>query len=123
MAGLEIVVQTLEQAGIVGDLWVNGSFLTEVIEPDDADAVLRVTAEFFDAATPDQQAIFNGWFRPGLEAKTHHVDAFLFCEFPPGHAHYLEGIRGYWERQYGTGHDEVTPKGIAIISIGGGIDD
>jgi hypothetical protein len=33
MAGLEAVVQRLEQEGIVGDLWVDGSFMTQAIEP------------------------------------------------------------------------------------------
>ena len=53
MAGLEAVVEHLEQAGIMGDLWVNGSLLTQAIDPADADIVLRVSAEFFDAVPPE----------------------------------------------------------------------
>lgn len=121
MSGLEAVVQHLEQARVVGDLWINGSFLTEAIEPGDADVVLRVTAEFFDSATPEIQGFLNEWFRPGMAAKAHHCDAFLFCEFPPGHPYHCDGIQQYWVRQYGTGHDEVTPKGIAVVAVGGGV--
>lgn len=49
MNGLENVVQVLEQAGLAGDLWVDGSFMTEAIDPADSDVALWVSADDYDA--------------------------------------------------------------------------
>ena len=43
MNGLRLMVQELEQAGIQGDLWINGSFLTVKIDPEDVDIALRIS--------------------------------------------------------------------------------
>lgn len=123
MNGLDAVVQSLEERGIVGDLWVDGSFLTEAINPADVDVVLHVAAAFYDGATQEQRDFMNDWFAPyGPAREQHECDAFLACDFPPDHPMYFGAdIREYWLRQYGTGHDEVTPKGIAVVAVGGGL--
>lgn len=95
--------------------------MTAAINPADVDVVLRVEAAFYDSAVPEQQAFMNDFFRPGTAAEAYRCDAFLFCEFPPGHPSYKPGIREYWLRQYGLGNDEVTPKGIAVVAVGGGL--
>lgn len=41
MDGVDRVVHRLVEAWIVGEVWVDGSFLTETIEPNDADIVVR----------------------------------------------------------------------------------
>lgn len=122
MIGLEAVVQRLEQEAIVGDLWVDGSFMTEAIEPADVDVVLHVNADFYDASTPERQAFMNDWFAPyGPPTASHQCHAFLSCDFPPEHPQHVSDMREYWLKQYGTGHDEVTPKGIAVVAVGGGL--
>jgi hypothetical protein len=42
MDGLDTIVGKLIAARIVGDFWVNGSFLTQKIDPEDTDVVLHV---------------------------------------------------------------------------------
>jgi hypothetical protein len=121
MAGLEAVVQRLEQEAIVGDLWVDGSFMTEAIDPADVDVVLFVSPEFYDGATVDQQGFLQNWFGPYGPSVDHECHAFLACEFPQGHPQHVPEMREYWLRQYGTGHDEVSPKGIAVVAVGGGL--
>ncbi len=120
MAGLETMVQLLEHAGLMGDLWVNGSFVTQAINPADSDVAFCVSSEQYDAAAPEVFALLEEWFRPGTAAEAFNCHAFLFCEFPVGHPSYHPGIRDYWLSQYGTGNDEVSPKGIAVVSVGGG---
>ena len=40
--GLEEVIRELQRLGITGELWLDGSFLTRKIDPDDIDLVLGV---------------------------------------------------------------------------------
>ena len=61
MDGLRLMVQKLEQAGIQGDLWINGSFLTVKIDPEDVDIALRINELSLLDATPNQMALI-GWF-------------------------------------------------------------
>src|SRR5688572_27438934 len=83
MTGLEAVLQRLEEMAVVGDLWVDGSFLTEAIDPADVDVVLHVTPDFFDSATQGQRDFMNDWFAPyGPPTTDHECHAFLACDFP-----------------------------------------
>lgn len=66
-------------------------------------------------------ALVNRWFKPGTALEEYGCHAFVFCEFPQGHPNRVQGIREYWLHQFGTGHDEVSPKGIAVVSVGGGL--
>lgn len=42
MDGLEKFVDMLRSEGIVGDLWIDGSFMTQKLDPEDVDIVLSV---------------------------------------------------------------------------------
>src|SRR5688572_17509862 len=55
MAGLEQVMGMLESFDVEGELWIDGSFVTQKSDPEDVDLVLRVQASFYDNANPDQQ--------------------------------------------------------------------
>jgi hypothetical protein len=48
MSGFEEVVRKLDSVGIVGEVWVNGSFLTKKIDPNDIDASLRLQVDVWD---------------------------------------------------------------------------
>ena len=61
MAGLRNMVQKLEAEGIEADLWVNGSFLTKKIDPEDADIALRISEAALVGAMPNQKAVLD-WF-------------------------------------------------------------
>ena len=116
MAGLEAVVQKLLGDGVTGELWVDGSFLTEKIDPEDVDIVLRLEPSFVNSATSEQHATID-WVNNGLRAD-HYCDSYLFVEFPQGDPREHEGQwgRAYWIRQYGFNRDDES-KGIAVISL------
>lgn len=76
MVGLEHVVQELNSHAIEGELWVDGSFLTEKIDPEDVDLVLRIQAEFYDNARPDQQKVVD-WLMDDL-VTLHKCDTYVF---------------------------------------------
>lgn len=67
MAGLEAIIRRFVDTRIEGELWIDGSFLTEKIDPGDVDVLLRIRAEFFDNATPEQVRTLE-WLEKGLKS-------------------------------------------------------
>ena len=120
MLGLRGIVDKLIAAGISGDLWVDGSFLTEKLEPGDTDVALEVSEAFFMAATTKQRGILSWLGNPSTKS-TYMCHAFSFCDVPAGHAfHPGFDIRGYWLDEFGSDRGN-NPKGIVVLAINGGV--
>jgi len=119
MDGLVAVIARLQAAGIVGELWIDGSLLTEKIDPDDSDVVLRVSGEFYDSATPSQRGVLDWW--EGDLKKEYRCHSSMFFEWSESHPLYSVGLwnRSYWIRQWGFSRGEDY-KGIAVIELRGG---
>jgi hypothetical protein len=112
------VVTRLESNGVMDDLWVDGSFLTKKIDPDDVDLTLQVEAAFYEAAKPETQAAIE-WLNDNLYG-THKIDSYVFFVWPKGHQLYWEGEYGYvyWMKQWGWSRGDVK-KGMAEIKLAG----
>src|SRR5580704_9306607 len=54
MAGFKAVCERALTLRIKGDVWVDGSFLTKKIDPQDIDCIFVVNADFHDSGTPEQ---------------------------------------------------------------------
>lgn len=119
MTGLEAIVAKLENEGIVGKLWINGSFLTQKIDPADVDLALRIEAEVYDNGTDEQRETIE-WLNSNLSS-SHGCDSYVFMVWPRSHPNYLVGedMERYWERQWGRSR-QLTEKGIAVVSLSGG---
>jgi hypothetical protein len=60
MDGLAQFVQRLVDGSVPGDLWVDGSFLTEKIDPKDVDVVVAIDGDsVYDHGTPEQRATID----------------------------------------------------------------
>jgi len=118
MQGLEAVVARLEVAGVPGDLWVDGSFVTEKIDPEDVDVILMSIAHFYDTASASQRAAMD-WLDSNLKA-THKVDSYLWLELPATDPQSVERDqdRTYWRGQFGFGRED-EPKGVAVVTLSG----
>ena len=72
MVGLRAMVGLLTADGIRGNLWIDGSFVTKKLEPDDVDVVLEISEP--TEITPEQKNRLK-WFalspasRRGPEAR------------------------------------------------------
>ena len=108
--------------GIEGELWVDGSFLTEKIDPPDTDVVLLLPEGVVQSATPDQIAILDWWSSQEQKPKQlFQCDSYLFFRYPIGHPmrqHY-ENRDAYWRHWYGTSRAGVK-KGIPRVQLPGG---
>jgi len=113
MDDLERVVARLVAAGVVGKLWVNGSFMTEKIDPQDADILLE-----YPAPITDQRA--GGVVYEFENVQSAHCHSFGLPRYPDGDPARAtsEWMYGYWLRQFGFSRRDV-PKGIAVIELPG----
>lgn len=116
MEGLEKVIDKLRTNDIQGEVWINGSFVTKKINPNDVDLVLRVSAQFLDNANPEQRNIVD-WLSSNLKT-AFHCDSYVFSEWPVNHKNYLIGKRmnDYWTKLFGFSRGG-NPKGIVVISL------
>jgi hypothetical protein len=115
MRGLRIVIRRLIAARIVGELWINGSFLTEKIDPQDSDAVLAADSRIVDTGGTLLQVKTLDWLKSNLKAK-HLCDSYIFFNFPKGHPYEAVGewARAYWLKQFGFSRSD-QPKGIVVF--------
>ena len=125
MEGLRRMAARLESGGVRGDLWVDGSFLTEKIDPEDVDIALRVSEAQVSNPGPGQGALINwlGSRDPAIVAQTkgdYSCDSFVFYELPVGHPHHPGfDIREYWINEFGKSRRNEL-KGIVVLLISGG---
>ncbi|MBW3543480.1 MAG: hypothetical protein KY476_24780 [Planctomycetes bacterium] len=118
MHSLEDIATRLRSSGVRGELWIGGSFVTEKLDPDDVDVVLRRQASSCDDWTLEERAAVD-WLASGL-AESHRCDTYLLLEWPESHPDYWFGeyMYAYWLRQWGFGRDNSL-KGIAVIKLEG----
>jgi hypothetical protein len=122
MAGLREVLARITGAGISCTVWLNGSFLTERIDPGDVDLVVLYPPRFYDKGTDAQREVID-WLvgRDNLPKTQFHCDTHaepIYPEGTPMH-HMVEGALAYWRQIYG--HEIATgkPKGIAVVEVQG----
>lgn len=117
MDGLETVIHRLNQSGLHLEAWIDGSFMTEKLNPKDSDVAVRVRGEEFDAAAPNQKTPIV-WAGQTDLIPDFLCDCYPFPEYPAGHALYDYGQwrRAYWLNKFG--HDRAErPKGLAVIAM------
>jgi hypothetical protein len=116
MSGLKQIVDRLLAVKVQGELWIDGSFLTEKIDPNDSDVVLFVQSTFCDGATTEQMQAIN-WVNGDLKS-SHCCDSYVSIEYPQTHPLFWHGEywKAYWMKQWGFSRDDEM-KGIAVVSL------
>lgn len=90
MNGLEQVLNALNSLGFRLEAWINGSFLTQKINPEDSDVTVRFRGEDYDTAPAAQKlAFFN--FVGANHKPQHKCDLYAFPEYDAGHPLYELG--------------------------------
>jgi hypothetical protein len=118
-SGLKEFVERLEKAAITGEIWVDGSFLTEKINPKDVDVILRIQGSLYNAGTPDQRAAID-WVIANQKL-TLKCDSYVLMEYPEGDPLHEEGDwwHAWWLKQWGFSRED-DPKGIVVLSLSAG---
>jgi uncharacterized protein DUF6932 len=119
MSGLDQLIEQLENAEVTGELWVDGSFTTQKIDPEDVDLLLCVDGILYDVSPEEKRQVVDGFESPTLKT-SHHCDSYVLREYPQGHLQHGESLwmRAYWIKQFGFSRDENF-KGILTLQVRG----
>ena len=117
MDAIRRVVARCEDAAVLGTIWVNGSFLTEKMNPRDVDLCLRIRHEVYDYGTREQVSCIDWLTSKSLYASA-RIDGYLLVEYPFNHQHFAIGVANlnYWKGQFGSSRKGVA-KGIAVLEL------
>lgn len=112
MSSLEGMCTALSVSLIRSDVWVDGSFLTKKIEPDDVDVVVVIQ---HGPQTPAQNAILERVATKKF-VSPQQCDSYVNVEYPKAHPNHSIGefMRAYWMKQFGFSRGQDI-KGIAVV--------
>jgi hypothetical protein len=113
MDRLEAVISLMQQNGMRGDIWIDGSFVTEKLNPYDVDLMLWVKLDDYRRMTPAQLSFFN-WFRTTSLKNQYKCDNYgVILDRSQAEAEYMFA---YWLKQFGFSRSEHM-KGLAVIKL------
>lgn len=112
------IVQKLEALKVPCKIWIDGSFLTQKINPDDVDFVVDVPVGVLDTATADQ-ADFLSKLSKREFAKSDHMHSFVMYDAPAIDRRFpiAQKIHEQWKKDFGFSYANKEPKGIAVLVV------
>lgn len=113
---VEEICSELSSSGLRAEVWVDGSFLTAKIEPDDVDVVVCLNASVLDTLTSAQQAVIERLSKQGHGDGAFKCDSYIHIDYDAGHDLHGRGtwMRAYWTRQFGFSRS-MDLKGIPVV--------
>jgi hypothetical protein len=122
IAGLTELLAELSGAGLAGSAWIDGSFVTQKIDPADCDFVIVAPGIELDQAAPKLQKLVLERLK-GKEARkqtkiVYRCDAYIFPDYPVIHVNHGFSVsqHAYWQKQFGFDRAN-QPKGMAVITL------
>jgi hypothetical protein len=101
----------LRRLGLTGEMWLDGSFLTDKINPDDIDLVLLIENSVLQTISIAAFDIFSRMVNNKAVTVARYRCDLYFCD--PSDAPLL----AYWRDWFGLARDRTTPKGIARVVL------
>jgi len=117
--GFQDILKMFKDQRIIGDLVVDGNFLTEEIEHKDFDFTLCVSSDFYESSSHSQQKLMD-WIADEKSIKDNYLcDCYLCVEYPEGHPTYFDGIQNrlYWTNLYRFSVVLKRERGIGVIHL------
>lgn len=117
MSGLRTFVQRLEEDGVKGKLWIDGSFLTEKIDPKDVDILLLYDGVAYNTGAVAAHDRVD-WVIAN-QKDTLKCDSYILMQYPTGHPLHTEGEwwYAYWHHKWGFSRED-DPKAIVVLELG-----
>ena len=107
--GLKKYVEALEQVGAKFEIWIDGSFATEKVDPNDIDMVIFGSAAELNKLPHLKQVALQRLIDRTSVRLTLGCDV-LFCVAEN------QNMRSYWRGWFGFDRNE-SPKGIARLEV------
>ncbi len=114
-----VLLGKIRNLGLRGDVWVDGSFLTEKIDPGDVDFVIDFPNTVLNSLTSEQLELViklkNREFR-----KPECLHSFVMFSTDASDPEYAASmaIHAQWQKDFGFSYVKKEPKGIAVIEVG-----
>jgi hypothetical protein len=121
MAGFTAIYDRALSLGIYGEIWVDGSFLTKKIDPEDIDFVFVIPAHFHDSGSPEQFEFVEWLISNEDDPKKSflcHTDVVLV--YPLGSPWYpltVSTLQHWDQNVYGFSVTTREPKGIVVVKL------
>lgn len=110
LRGLLDFIDDVTKLGIVGELWFDGSFVTQKTDPDDVDLVVVFDHAVMNSLDPYQQRkAIHLFHQPFAKA---HYNCDVYCV--PGDDMVMVS---YWRGWFGFQRDGRSPKGIGWVTL------
>jgi hypothetical protein len=109
LKGLSKFIDRLKKFGLDFEVWLDGSFVTEKLDPNDIDLVVFVPQSVSALDVAKQQELHTLLVDRASAKKKFGCDVFMAVKGDANH-------RSYWRGWYGFDRDE-KPKGIARVDV------
>lgn len=109
-ARLQLYLGQIEAAGASGEVWIDGSFLTHKPDPSDIDLALFLDDATLVALDSETIALLDDLLDRHTARERYGIDLYMERS---GDFHRA----AYWRGVFGFCHDDITPKGIAVLQF------
>lgn len=121
MAAFEVIRERALSLEICGEAWVDGSFLTQKVDPGDIDFIFLIDDHYYDRGTREQYE-FVEWLlsREDDPKKSFlcHTDVVLVYPADSPLHQITINTRKHWEENvYGFSVATHDPKGIVVVGL------
>ncbi len=122
-AGLQQIIGKLKSSEVPGDLWIDGSFITEKPEPNDVDLLLVITRDRYEQRTVNADEAIYWFISDAVEELYCDTQTLVYEQIDDWKkAKSKQEWREYWNYCRWIGHfgfaRNRTTKGIASIELG-----
>ncbi len=117
---LQLLVSELRGHNLLpAKLWLDGSFLTEKIDPDDLDLCVEIEVDRINSATPTAVDFLRRLSNHELHGDPRKLHTFLIPSAPVGHPDRMNYLAtcSHWERDFGVALISKERKGIALMEV------
>jgi hypothetical protein len=112
-ANLEAIIAAINHQSIAGDVWIDGSYLTEKLNPDDVDLALVITRDTHSKLNSVQQQFFHNLNDKQLYEQ-YRLDSYgIAIDVGTYDGEYTYA---YWLKQFGFSRAD-QPKGIIRVAV------
>lgn len=115
---LERLVNTLDSLSIRCDIWVDGSFLTEKVDPGDIDLSIKIDEDVLLGLDANTFLLLEDIAEGRFSAK---LDSYMVVSYPVGHPRRGTNLDTWprWAQWWGLARGGWC-KGVAVIRVGEG---
>lgn len=113
------LLEDLKAADIKCVVWVDGSFVTQKIDPDDVDLVVEIEYDTMNTLNPSQRALVVNLRNQAFRQNPRKLHTFVIFSAPIVHkaGASAAALRKKWEGTFGYSLIKKTPKGIVQVEV------